>query len=440
MLSVLEKHNLLEFVNILCTREHVPFVKTEVSWTRLDKTFISLLDIQKHISGDVGSVLGRRICSKYLNFFVLDFDYNQNVYSSKNQFFSYVSSCIKYIQAPKKIYQSSDSGGIHVYFFIKPELTYIIRTRVEEFLISKGITLEKGKIELFSGNLNLRLPLGAGSYELDESFKVIEKDKIKSINDFIYFYYDTKFPNIYQAIPRYELEKEIQQNTRKIDNREYVEELKDFGISHNGMTNNALVSLGVSMFNESDSPEDLYSKIWEWVQKNHNNNSRTYNERPEDLKVEIRNIATWLFTRTKKIDRNKQLKDYLTKDIILLILELAPNDYNRQKCIFKLFQTIKRFIDLRQTTFMLSQKFLIDHCGFTSQNYQFIINKLCEEGYLKLVKWGNTLRQHPNLYCWSGPDLQCSDGYDKIEQILVNHESFELLSKHTKKSIEQELS
>ncbi|MBS2004949.1 MAG: hypothetical protein JST44_25785 [Cyanobacteria bacterium SZAS LIN-5] len=71
------------------------------------------------------------------------------------------------------LYQSSDSGGWHIYLFFDQSVD---RTSIENtlkcWLLAEGIKIKKGQLELFPSNNGLRLPLQRGFAWLDADGKI----------------------------------------------------------------------------------------------------------------------------------------------------------------------------------------------------------------------------------------------------------------------------
>lgn len=70
------------------------------------------------------------------------------------------------------LYQSSDSGGWHIYvFFTEPIDRFVTENLLKQWLFAEGIEIRKGQLELFPSNNGLRLPLQRGFAWLEDTGK-----------------------------------------------------------------------------------------------------------------------------------------------------------------------------------------------------------------------------------------------------------------------------
>lgn len=374
-------------------------------------------------------ILGRSlpIQTKFNNFFVLDFDYKKEEYKSYSDFKDFVKYCSSLIQAPNIIIQSSESCGIHIYFFIKPEVTEYILDSVEKFFSSKGVIEKAGKFEIYCKSKNLRLPLGKGSYILNESLDRMNACKRDDLNYLVSFIKSVKRTSIFNALPRTFKKQEDYSIYSKI---KIEDDILSEGILNFGSTNATLVKVAVYYKSQLGIKDEnsLKAMLLSWMDNNNNNRSKTYLNK-EKLDKEITNIVEWALQ--KDISNKKLNTIRLSNDISRFIMEIYPTEFTRQSSLFKLFQGIKLQLKSGKNLISISQSFLLNTCKFNSHNYQFVLEKLQEYQYITLYQYGSPQKGHSNLYQYFGPDLlSSSEGSTSMLDFVKNENLYHCYSKH----------
>lgn len=390
---------------------------------------ISFNKIRQHLSESV--TLGRTLPSGLSKFFVLDFDYKEQEYPTYKSFLSFVSYCISLVQAPKIILQSSESLGVHVYFFLTWTQVELLKERVSDFFKSKGIVERAGKFEIYTSLKNLRLPLGPGSHLLDSTLNRLHQNKEQDLKYVYSFYKNLRAPKLYDAIPRYNKPTEY----RKTSYAKSEDVLK-YGITNYKTTNATIIKLAFHYINECGilNHTELFNKIRNWFDLNNNGKSTTYNTDLEALDREIELAVSWSLRRNEKGQKAEQT--FLTKDISLFLLEFYPKEYSRQEPLFKLFQYIKTKSLEGKLLIPISQSFILKHCGFSRHNYKYVLENLQELGYIKLERFGSPLKGHCNYYSYHGPDLLAAgEGTGSLAEFIVKEGLLCLYSRHTQSKI-----
>jgi hypothetical protein len=171
-----------------------------------------------------------------------------------------------------------------------------------------------------------------------------------------------------------------------------------------------------------------------WVENNHNDKSNTYKNNKDLLIKEISSVCKWALKKDLSESRIKDLT--LNKDVCQLLLQFYPSEYNRQESLFRLFQGIKLQLSENKNLIAISQQFLLNICGLNSHNYQYVIEKLQEFGYIRLEKFGSPEKGHSHLYSYHGPDLlENSEGYRSLAAYIHSESAYHLYSKHTQLNI-----
>lgn len=126
---------------------------------------------------------------KETTYFVLDIDWHSQYHPSNDEYaLREILGRMEDIGLCRSvIIQSSESGGLHVYFFLPyPIHSYTLAAAIAEYLSNAGFTLEDGQLELYPNPKRwsetptcfkpLRSPLQAGSFVLDGDYQLLHND------------------------------------------------------------------------------------------------------------------------------------------------------------------------------------------------------------------------------------------------------------------------
>jgi len=431
-MSKLGANSIYTYKSLFLSENYKPHIKKLDSWIPTNQVKFADPDLFAHLDGR--KILGRNLPSLHskTNFFVLDFDFKKGVYTDYSAFTDYVKSVISNFNCPQLVFRSSRSKGIHCYFYISRTDVNLLEDRVVEFLKSKSVHLQSGKVELFVKTKNLRLPLGSGSYLLDQDTLEIEnKSKYKTLLMLQSFYKALNWQNIYKVMPRFLTLK--QQRPVFHSGPKLEETVLKYGIQSSGTTNSSLVRVCIYFVKKLKITDktQLECKLREWIANNNNDKSKTFKTDRARLDREIDKIVKWALNKAQAKPRVGLNKVLLTKDICRLVLELYPGDYSRQVSIYNLFKHIKTYLDRGHSLIPISKYFLIQECNLSNHTYKYVIEKLQEYGYLTLEVFGNAHRQHCNRYKWHGPDLTGGlDFYESLGNAITSEDRLSLYSKH----------
>ena len=145
-------------------------------------------DVEEHLNGN-NWVGVRRATTPY---FIVDIDaHTEDGVGSKYYRIQRITECFS---AKPLWVQSSSSGGLHLYYFLDKEYPVErIQEVVKTVLLNKGVVLEPGTVEIFpSRKRPIRLPLGAGSFLVDDDLRKIGFSTEETMDIFLEYGTDEK--------------------------------------------------------------------------------------------------------------------------------------------------------------------------------------------------------------------------------------------------------
>ncbi len=144
--------------------------------------------IAKHLQGEYWIA---RALPKYTDFFCIDLDCGISAASLRDLNERY--DRVRKLLGNPVVFQSSESGGLHLYYWTDYGLKDFLGKVLNRFLSQNGLALKGGVIETFPGTIDhLRLPLGRDSHLLDpetlrplglplkESLQYVKDNKVSS--------------------------------------------------------------------------------------------------------------------------------------------------------------------------------------------------------------------------------------------------------------------
>jgi len=100
------------------------------------------------------------------------------------------------------VYQSSDSGGWHIYlFFSNEQPSTELREKISSWLKAEGFEIRQGQLEIFPSNNGLRLPLQRGFAWLDSSAKILIRREDLETSQALELFLNDRQQNSHDWIP-----------------------------------------------------------------------------------------------------------------------------------------------------------------------------------------------------------------------------------------------
>jgi hypothetical protein len=142
------------------------------SWVTVSKHFpISDDTVIGAVAGTESNTWGLRFCEK-TRFAVFDIDSKSRYHDAQE--LQRLSSALGEIELEASVFQSSDSGGWHLYLFLDDwENSEEVRTTLKSWLRANRYEIKNGTLEIFPSGMGLRLPLQSGFAWLDASGNVV---------------------------------------------------------------------------------------------------------------------------------------------------------------------------------------------------------------------------------------------------------------------------
>lgn len=421
------------------------FDKESESWIYteyLKKGFCTDKIIANHLKGN--GIYGQELRSNQIGFFVVDLDFKED--TCVEEFWSRVDFCRKRIIAPSKVFQSSKSGGVHIYFFIKPTSPDIIKERVYRSYTQAGLKIRSGEIEIITSGV-IRLPLGEGSYILDpETFQKIEETKEQTIDRLYDELVSKELPFLYEALPLPPKKKDKHLKSSDpyaYSNNGIIGTLLQDGIQSTGNTNKALMAMCGYYYNHLNKNSGATKReVKNWFINHHNNKSRTFNTNGLlAIEKKIKGIVNWIETKKSKIEKrhiDEKLKDTTVSEHTAQYIFDTFKGYTLQTKVFNLFKLIKILSLNGESKFSLSKYKLISHensgLEFSSENYLTVKCKLIEDGFLTLISKGNNLKGCSSIYRM-GLQLNSIIEYDEYAKFLIDKDLVKCYSRYYQKLI-----
>ena len=144
------------------------------SWVTVSKHFpISDDTVIGAVAGTESNTWGLRFGEK-TRFAVFDIDSKSQYHNTQE--LQRLSSALAEVELEASIFQSSDSGGWHLYLFFDDwENSYEVQTTLKSWLRASGYEIKNGTLEVFPSGMGLRLPLQSGFAWLDASGGVAKR-------------------------------------------------------------------------------------------------------------------------------------------------------------------------------------------------------------------------------------------------------------------------
>lgn len=154
------------------------------SWTTISKHW-PLPDetILAAVAGKERNVYGLRWADQ-TRFAVLDIDAGGRYHSAQE--LQRLLEILAGVSLTATLYQSSDSGGWHIYVFLDQwETSNEVQETLRAWLVANGYEIRGGQLEIFPSGNGLRLPLQAGFAWLDDNGVVLERRENLTTDDAI---------------------------------------------------------------------------------------------------------------------------------------------------------------------------------------------------------------------------------------------------------------
>jgi hypothetical protein len=144
------------------------------SWVTVSKHFpISDDTVIGAVAGTESNTWGLRFGEKTL-FAVFDIDSKSRYHNAQE--LQRLSSALAEVELEASIFQSSDSGGWHLYLFLADwENSDEVQTTLKSWLRANSYEIKNGTLEVFPSGMGLRLPLQSGFAWLDGSGNVVKR-------------------------------------------------------------------------------------------------------------------------------------------------------------------------------------------------------------------------------------------------------------------------
>jgi len=408
-------------------------------WYPADVSCTSINELlSKHLDGDI--ILGKRVRSNYISNFILDFDRDVNY--SYDCYSRYVSKIIELFQCPSVIFQSSNSGNIHAWFWINWSKEAYIKSRIKGVLSTHNIPIKPKSVEIFTSNMTIRLPLGEGSHRvcqcsLDKYYEENSKDHVivnlnKEIKQF-------SKVNIVNATPSYNpvysyQKKLISKRETAIDHSD-IESLIENGLSSVDTRNESCLTLIRHFYNLNNGDiQQTKQEVRDWLTQKNNGYSTLYNTSPYKA---LANVDFMVSNWAQKVESGSGLVQIINKPPTPLPLDVCFfifNSFNGFKLQDKVFNLLSLLMSYdTNSEIPLSKKFLTgkeSYIKLNSRNYLSVISVLEDYGVIKLINRGNNLKKSCNIYRWLGLDKSNTKVYNTYTEFIQGENLYKTFSKH----------
>ena len=401
------------------------------SWFTVKRP-ITREDVEEHLDGN-NWVGVRRSTSSY---FIVDVDaHTEDGVGSKYFRVQRITDCF---DAKPLLMQSSLSGGLHLYYFLDKEYPVErIQEVVKTVLLNKGVVLEPGTVEVFpSRKRPIRLPLGAGSFLVDDELRKIGFSTEETMDIFLEYGTDEKHQvklevlgkEIEQLVPgkdcTIELEQVCSSSTgieldqvcsfstskdlyiNKHSNIEYssehrsptpVEQLWANGLSAPRTRNYAMLALVDDCYKSGVSQDDAYTKIHDWLCARNNGNSEDWTNRSEWV---LSNL--WTMIQARYALGGRRAAALTIEDVKQLLLLVSDNYKQLQFC----YSLLLHFKSIGKDTLNISKKTLCSFNGSCNTTYQQRIQFCLQSGLVEVSK-----------EYWFSPELKRAREYRCLFQL-----------------------
>lgn len=312
-----------EFCRLFQNREQfIQRSKKTNRWITNRKEKLTSRKIIDGISGKSNHIFGAR-WSAETRYAVLDIDADGIYHNFES--LQEIKSCLSTAGIfQTNLYQSSESGGWHLYvFFDKPISSRLIERALKNLLDKNGFNVSKGNLECFPSSNGLRIPLQPGFEWLDDKAQVIETPKIisRKYGKFLSDFHNNanKVSNILPWLTVESKEIEAPLLDRKLYNvkgkpkryewfrlgQTYFEK----GLTRFGQRHEALLSVGYYIWFALGLPglenaEARKGILTHWMETKHNGNSHTVNQNQwNEIEADIHSMCYWV-PRDQRDSRN----------------------------------------------------------------------------------------------------------------------------------------
>ena len=322
------------------------FIKSQPSgdWSSRKNEYLTDWLLVRHLAGDIVVGTGcrwndeRRIfCTPYV---IIDVDHNGDEADLNARY----SRVIAALGAPTYVVKSSDSGGLHVYYFLtRSEPLHALRAwngrdgDVMRLLEAEGLREENGSIEVYPrghykdrGQQNrVRAPFGVGSCLLDPvtlspisepgpaslilARAMFERGDVRLVDPMAWASRRSALAHPMKApsprpdeIPRRKRPRLAELRKRSVDraptghHATMVERWLTDGLTSQKELNKAAGALAFHYrFGLRLSLENATARLLEWLESHHNGKSRTYNASPVRARAQVSGVVERVYKRAK---------------------------------------------------------------------------------------------------------------------------------------------
>ena len=332
---------------------------------------------------------------------------------------------LKTINQEPLIFESSKSGGLHLYYRLDTvQPTRQVSQIIERFLETKGIRVESGKIEIYPSTARaLRLPLGRDSYLLDSDLRIMA-DRPEAMRQVSFLVEFDKLDRLSLPELEYNLTLLKKAEGRGIiqppkDSKGFYGEIQmyfDKGITGPGIRHEVMDKLlWFWHCHEGLGGQELEELGCRWLDKHHNGNSKDYNHNPNFCYDEIRRSARCLEKYDLRPEAVKPSKVLSLEDVHGI--RKLTQDHKRQRFLFELLNFSKRR-GVREPQRDLSLVKGKNEGRFKIQLPQSVMQKwphCSRDRYLKYRKWAEE-KGILELVAYHGADIK------RARQYYVNWE------------------
>lgn len=365
-------------------------------------SYIQDSEIEEHLLGK--KLLGQKFDNLlFSNFFVLDCDFRELKLHRTKDWLPKIKELIDNINLPYFCCTSSESYNLHVYFWCKESPIDYINTTIRDLAERHEVIIDKPpyRIELFcGGRKTLRLPLGKGSKPLNKDFSINNKPLTAILSNLYDSVYRTrslpKLENSLISSPKFYTSYRV---TNPSTSKLTLESLLNYGLTSPGTLNNAIQILVRYGHSKKYTQQETQNFIINWLDQFDNN--RAYSKdlrRKHNYVIKKVELATSLWYKRCSnlfILSGEGSLYSLTEEFCSYIFSEFKS-YKLQKKVYQLLSLI--IYKARVNPIFSLSKREIFSFGFHDHNYRFVIDQLCNDGVITLIKRGNNWNKSINIY------------------------------------------
>jgi hypothetical protein len=292
----------------------------DAGWRMLRRFPLTARDLVRHLGGERWVATGARRDPNsrrhIADYFAADIDNNGDARDVLGRF----DRVVQALGPPTLVFRSSDSGGLHVYWFLtEPADLHRLRPPrkgglVRALLAAHGESEAAGRVELFprgsyrlyGPQTRLRLPFGAQSRLLDPTDLLPLTPR--PAHDLVYVreLFEAKEPELVSvedlgsrlvSAPRPARTRPIRARAHTLIRGTGVDvaRLEALGLERPGQMHEAMFSYGIYLRRQGRSESDVRALLHDRLEWWHNGVSLTYNRSPDAAHAEVDQIVTDLF-------------------------------------------------------------------------------------------------------------------------------------------------